>query len=336
MVFQNNKIKLERHLLIRGKDRKWWELFLLYPINNSKTHKQMSDTIRKFSHKLNLEQSEAQDIYNYGDVPVISEQREETKLPKILIFDIETSPLMGMFFRIWQQNISATNGALQSEIFFLTWSAKWLFEDGVYSDKLTSQEAINQDDSRIVQSLWDMINEADVILGHNIDKFDVKHFNTRCIRNGLTLPSPYTTIDTLKIARKTFNFPSNKLDYLANILLGERKIPTSFKLWASCMKGCEESLEKMRLYNDQDVIMNEELYLKIRGYMKSHPNLGLYIEDDITRCPTCLSENLSTNGSYKTSTNVYDAIQCNNCGAYSRSRKGNMLTKNSKSYIVSK
>ena len=89
------------------------------------------------------------------------------KQPKILIFDIETAPLKSYVWRLWKQDISPLNGMLQSEWFMLTWSAKWLFDDKIMSGKLTSKEAINEDDSRVTKEMWNLFNEADIVIAHN-------------------------------------------------------------------------------------------------------------------------------------------------------------------------
>jgi hypothetical protein len=46
----------------------------------------------------------------------------------------------------------------------LTWSAKWLFQDEIMNDKLTSEEAINEDDERITKTLWTLLDEADIVV----------------------------------------------------------------------------------------------------------------------------------------------------------------------------
>ena len=94
------------------------------------------------------------------------------KIPKILIFDLETAPMSAYVWGRWNQNINLE--ATISEWFMLCWSAKWLYSNEVMSRRLTSEEAINEDDSRIVKDLWKLINEADIIVAHNAKQADVK------------------------------------------------------------------------------------------------------------------------------------------------------------------
>lgn len=239
---------------------------------------------------------------------------------KILIFDIETAPINAYVWGLWNQNVGTNQ--IKSDWFMLCWSAKWLFEETVFHDRLKSKEAINQDDKRIAKSLWQKINEADIVIAHNGDKFDIKKMNTRFILNDIPPPSPYQSIDTLKHARRRLSVSSNRLDYLGQVLGVGRKMDTGgFSLWDGSMKGDEESLENMDIYCRRDVELLEEVYLELRPYIKPHPNLGLFIGDNLERCPSCGSDELKPNGYYRTYVNVYDSFQCGNCGSWSRSRK---------------
>ena len=241
---------------------------------------------------------------------------------KILIFDIETSPMRSFTWSCWKQNISTKQ--IISDWFMLSWSAKWLFEENVLSDKLTGQECINQDDSRICKTIFNLLDQADIVIAHNAKKFDIKRVNTRFIYNSLGTPSSYEIIDTLLHARKQFSISSNKLDYLGEFFGLGRKIETGgFELWERCMKGDDEALKEMQIYCDQDVRLLEEVYLHMRPYIKPHPNLGLHISDDINRCPTCGSDQLTPTGDYYTTMNTYTEYKCKSCGSNCRSRKSN-------------
>lgn len=241
------------------------------------------------------------------------------RFPKILIFDLETSPLKAYVWTRWQQNIYPDQ--MLSDWFLLTWSAKWLYSAEVMSDKLTPNEVLTEDDKRIVKSLWKLVDEADIIIAHNGDRFDVPRLNSRFIVNNLSPASSYRTIDTKKVASKQFGFSSNKLSELAKVFGFDGKLDTDFELWAECMKGNQEALDYMQEYNDQDVILLEEIYLKLRPYIKSHPNVGVYMEKDDPVCSSCGSEKLIHTGKYFFSnTAKYPIYRCK-CGAESRGRR---------------
>ena len=164
----------------------------------------------------------------YIDVP-------NNKQFKVLLLDIETAPMRSYTWSCWKQNVG-TNQII-TDWFILTWSAKWLFDKEVISDRLTDKEVLQEDDKRITKRLWNLLNETDVVIAHNGDKFDIRKVNTRFLIHRLGTPSSYQSIDTLKHARKQLSFSSNRLDYLGEILGLGRKIDTGgFELWSRCMQ----------------------------------------------------------------------------------------------------
>ena len=92
------------------------------------------------------------------------------------------------------------------------------------------------------------------------------------------------------------------------------------------MQGDEQALIDMEVYNVGDVTLLEDVYLKLRPYVKPHPNIGLYITEDVEACPSCGLDDLEKGGTYATSMNLYEAFRCRNCGSVGRLRKS-MLPK---------
>jgi DNA polymerase III epsilon subunit-like protein len=167
--------------------------------------------------------------------------------------------------------------------------------------------------------LWQLINKADIIIAHFANGFDVPLMNARFIINGMTPPSFYKVIDTKAVASRHFKFPSNKLDAIAGYFGLGSKIKTNFMLWRKCMEGDENALEEMRIYNIQDVELLEDVYLKLRPFIKSHPNLNLYMETNKHVCANCGNHNIKFDSYYYTSVNKYEVYRCS-CGALSRLR----------------
>lgn len=241
-----------------------------------------------------------------------------SKLPKILILDIETAPLKGYVWSLWKQNIYGEQ--LISNFFMLTWSAKWLYTTDVMSDRLSKHEVLNEDDSRIVRSIHTLLDEADIVIGHNGEKFDLPKIRTRCIINGLKSNLFYNQIDTLKVVKREFGFTSNSLSSLARDLGFDGKLSTDFKLWKSCLEGDEQALEYMETYNKQDVLLLEEVYLKLRPWIRNHPNINMYTEIDEIGCGNCGHTHLTKKGFYYTQTNRFETYVCDECGALNRTR----------------
>jgi len=240
----------------------------------------------------------------------------------ILLFDIETSPLVGYFWRPWKQNIHMEQ--LIQDWFMLTWSAKWLNDSKVMGEKLTKEEVLSCDDSRIIKKLWNLFDKADIILAHHGKAFDIPKSNQRFIINKLKSPSPYQIIDTRIMAKKIGDFTYNKLDYLAKIFGSEGKLKTDFSLWANCMKGDTKALSYMLEYNKKDVIEMEKVYTILRGYAKGHPNLNMYNVGSV--CSVCQSTNLQQKGEYVMNVTKELTYVCGDCGNYSR--QGKKMLKN--------
>ena len=276
---------------------------MLYLVDNGET-----ETLKKYKLKHDT-------LRRYKD----SARFETTKIPKVLLLDIETTPMevfvWGLFVpgkRISHENIIKSWNCV-------SWSAKWLFSSEVMSDVLTPEESRKRDDRRILKSVWKLLEDADIVIGHNGDKFDIPRLNTRFILNGMHQPTPYQTIDTLKVSRK-FSFASNRLDYLGDLVRRKGKVKTDFKLWTRCVAGDREALDYMVAYNREDVLLLEEVYVWLRPWIKSHPNMGLYIDSDKEVCGNCGSDDIEWGGTYATSVNKYSAFRCNNCKTTGRCR----------------
>ena len=233
---------------------------------------------------------------------------------RILLVDIETAPILARVWKVWQENISIDQ--IKNDWFILCWSAKWLNDNKVIGERVTGKEARKNNDKGIMKTLWELMDEADVVIGHNIDDFDLPRIRTRFILNGLPPTSSLRTIDTVKIARKHFSFTHNKLDYLAQQFGFSRKLKTDFSLWERCAKGDDKALQYMLDYNKKDVLILEEVYLRLRGWTKSHPNLNMFQPE--LGCSNCGSPNIKLKGKYVTQAGKHKTWVCSDCGAYSR------------------
>lgn len=240
-------------------------------------------------------------------------------IPKILIFDIETAPIKAYIWKLWKTDVHPEQ--IINDWFCMAWSAKWLYSKYTLGEVLTSEEIKNEDDSRIMTNLWNLINEADIVVSHNGNKFDIPRINSRFILNGLTPTKPYFSIDTCQVARRQFGFSSNKLDALATYFNMPHKMETTFDLWKRCLDGDSEALQYMLDYNKKDVVILEELYLKLRPWIKNHPNIG-NLGGIKNVCATCGSENITEipDKFYYTSVGTYQLFRCNECDAISRGR----------------
>jgi len=255
----------------------------------------------------------------------ITVEQLKTEGAKILLFDIETSPMEAYIWQLKQQGWIAP-AMLKKPWAILCWSAKWLFDDKVMHGIVTPAEAMHREDASIINDLWALLDEADIIIAHNGARFDVRRMNARFVLNGLNPPMPYRVIDTLRVTRSQFDLPSYKLDYV-NMLFGldtKKGNEEGMDMWKKCIgdfgvDAQPKALGDMSLYCDNDVRILEELYVQIRAWIKGHPNMGLYVDTDGEKCGNCGSTDLDWRGKYYTPAGRFRAFRCQ-CGAVGRSR----------------
>lgn len=253
--------------------------------------------------------------------------RERDTVPaKILIYDLETAPMEVYAWRLWKQTV--TPAMVIKDWSLLSWSAKWLFDGVVHGEVVTPTEAHDRTDDSIIQGLWNLMEEADIIIAHNGMKFDVKKMNARFILNGLNPPTPYRLIDTLSVMRRTFGFSDNSMDGINEQLgLMTKMEHEGMGMWKKCVNGSRQeaaqALNQMLSYNKVDVLALEDLYLHLRPWIKSHPNVNLYMDlasADSVHCTNCGSQELEWKGKYYTPAGRYSSFRCHGCGAIGRSR----------------
>lgn len=238
-------------------------------------------------------------------------------MAKILILDIETAPNLAYVWRFFKENVGAKQVVEHSEI--ISYAYKWLGDPTVhYYDVQYATEAA------ILEPLMEALDNADIVVAHNGNKFDLPTIQGRALVAGLKPPSPYKTVDTLLVARYEFNFPANSLEYLSTVLGVKKKDDhkqfPGFELWSECLKGNPLAWEEMKKYNIQDVISLEEIYLKMRPWMRRHPNVGVFDDGEKPVCPKCGSDHIHFRGFAHTNVGRYHRFQCNSCGGWGRTR----------------
>jgi predicted RNA-binding Zn-ribbon protein involved in translation (DUF1610 family) len=229
---------------------------------------------------------------------------------KIAFIDIETAPSLGWVWGKWEQNVID----FKRDWYMLSFAVKWVGSKKVETHGLIDYPGYKKDmenDKLLVEDLWKVFDQADVLIGHNGDAFDIRKANSRFLTHGLVPPSPYKTVDTLKIARRAFKFDSNKLDDLGRYLGLGRKLPhTGFNLWRGCMTGDKKSWDLMLRYNGHDVELLEDVYYAVRAWAPVHPNVNRGILD---ACPKCGSKHVQRRGFSYTLLRQKQRYNCQSC-----------------------
>ena len=239
---------------------------------------------------------------------------------KVLLFDIETAPNLSYVWGKWEQNTLA----VEKHWYMICFAWKWLGEKKTYVLALPDFKEYKKDptnDEHLVKKLWELFDQAEVVIAHNGNDFDIKKSNGRFLKYGFEPPKPYKSVDTLKIARKYFKLDSNKLDDLGDYLKIGRKIRTGgFDLWLDCIKGDMKAWEHMKNYNKQDVVLLEKVYYKLRIWNENNPNMNLIL-GGFSNCPTCGSIYVQKNGTRMSRVGLFQRLHCNSCGSWFRGEK---------------
>jgi DNA-directed RNA polymerase subunit RPC12/RpoP len=170
----------------------------------------------------------------------------------------------------------------------------------------------------MMQRLWDVLDSCDALIGHNALAFDGKHLLGGFAEMGLAAPSPYKTIDTLKIARTSFAYESRTLDALAKRLGVDAKTDKYDVATAKAAVGGDKAAqEKLASYNRGDIIASEALYDRLRPYAKGLPHMGMWT-DEPTACPNCGTAMTATGKTIHTLVQQYDGYACPSCGTHGR------------------
>lgn len=210
---------------------------------------------------------------------------------RVLLWDIETSPNVGLFWRPGY-NISVGHNAIVDERKIITIAWKWLGEKEVYS--LTWDK--NKSDLSLLKKFTDVANEADILVAHYGDRFDLPWFRARCLLSGLDPIPQYKTVDTKTWASKNFYFNANNLEYLGRALGFGGKTKTDFDWWKKiALFNDRKCLALMEKYNRRDVVLLEKVYNKLSAYCAPKIHVGVNAGLDKWTCPRTGTTDVITN-----------------------------------------
>ncbi len=234
------------------------------------------------------------------------------KKAKILYYDIETAYVVARLWRTGKQYVSHEQLIPHWKTGIICIAYKWAGESKVHSLDWGLKK---QNNKKMIEKFRKVIESADVAIGHNVDSFDSKHIKTQRL---LAEQSPIDfgpTEDTLKQFRKHFNLPSNKLDYIAQLLFGDKKHPMSFIDWVNVVELKQpEALEKMIKYCKKDVQLLEKVYNRAKPFFTPKVNRSILLHDHKDGCPSCGSLNVSSDGYRTTLAGRYRRLGCDDCG----------------------
>lgn len=254
------------------------------------------------------------------------------KKPKIIYLDIENSQMIVEFPTYSLYDIKRIDTKYVKKDWYITCAA-WAELD-LQKQKIGKVEVVGvndfktykkdfRDDKGVVKALHKVLSDADIVIGHNSDSFDIKKINYKFVKYGLEPIHIPFTVDTLRAAKKYMRSTSNSLYYLAKELGVPMKIDLPKGVMHAADAGCEKSLEKLKKYNKGDIRSGASLYFKLQPYIKNHPNMNALLDNtsDKLLCTNCGSKHIKKNGKVTTKTGKFQAYICNNCGSVFKGKK---------------
>lgn len=235
---------------------------------------------------------------------------------KILFFDIETSPALSYHYGLFDQNISIKS--VKEDPRKIAFTAKWRGQK-----KIIAYSEYHQSRSEMLQAMWDLMDEADVVVGWNSRRFDVPWVNSEFMVEGMPPPSPFKQIDLMAEVKRNARFLSNKLDYISWRLLEDKKREYNMlQMWVKVDNPdtTEDARKKewnaTLRYARKDTALLEPLFDRILPWVKMpHP---ISESGDEARCHSCNSADLQRRGFHLTITGRYQRYRCNDCGSWFR------------------
>ena len=235
-----------------------------------------------------------------------------------MLIDLETTPIEAYTWGPkWETNLIEI--IEQSKI--LSYSAKWLGKKqhttkGWLDYKGYRPGILN--DKNIVKDIWNLLNEADIVVAQNGKSFDIRVMNTRFLWHGLGPTSPYRVVDPKVEAKRYLRLPSNSLDDICDYFgIGRKMEHEGFGLWLKCIEGDVNAWKRMKEYNKDEVVLMEQVYKLLLPFMKTHPNMGMFSAKTV--CPKCGSNRgFKRGGFYSNNTTKYQVWKCLNCRGSAR------------------
>ena len=242
---------------------------------------------------------------------------KEGKEPRVLIMDVESS--LAQFASFGPINPYIVDKFMIQDFNILTIAWSWFGEDNIYVDSVPSSRM--WDDKSLILRVKKVIESADIVVGHNWDKFDQKKIQGRAMANDIGPILFPPSVDTLKVAKKVFSLTYNKLDYIAKLLGVSRKMQVEGDLWMRILRGDATALDRMATYNMQDVEVQSEVYAALLPFIDNHPNMTAILKSKDLLCRNCGSSHLIKHGEYVSNTGRYQRYKCQTCGSTTREAK---------------
>jgi hypothetical protein len=246
--------------------------------------------------------------------------------PRILLFDIETTPALFAGYRLGKSHITYDQIVKRPQVLCISWA----WGDGKVQHasldmkKFDWYKKDDDADLELIKKFTAEARKATVVVGHNGRFFDVSFLRSRIVKYQIEDFNP-TLIDDTYLSSKPIGFISHKLDDLGDYFGygGKAEHGKGLEWWIEVIRGNKSILNKMMHYCDVDVIKLRKIYKHLKPYVKSSLNLAVFYERP-DACPSCgqSSRPLIIRKYITTDAGKYPQLQCPVCTSYVPITKG--------------
>jgi hypothetical protein len=242
--------------------------------------------------------------------------------PKTLFLDTENAPNIAVTWGIHDQRIS------YKDIIHEWWliSGQWSWDDSKQVNTVSVLDDPKRfkkdfrDERHVIQTLRDVISEADIVVGHNVKGHDLMKIKAKVTEYKIEAIRMPLVVDTYQWA-KAQGFTSRKLGDLCTKLDLTEKLTHEPGLFLMAAMGDPAAIQKIVTYGKGDVPTVRELYYRLRPYAPTHPNMNLFRGEAVDCCPRCGSTKIIHRGYGFTNAGKYPRYYCNDCGSWFKSGK---------------
>lgn len=233
-------------------------------------------------------------------------------MANVLFADVESAPIVAHVWQLRDVTVGLNQIVKDPELIGVGYS-----RNGAKAGYLST---FKEGREGMLQGTWNLLDWAQVVVGWNSTSFDLPWIRGEFAREQMPTPSPYKSLDLMRVCRRAYRFPSFKLDYVAGVLLGEHKLSTGgHELWVRCLEGDPKAQALMSRYCRRDVDLLPPLFEHLKPYFPAAINFALLDGVESLACRTCgKADQLIHRGTAHTSQRSYPQYYCKRCNTWMR------------------
>jgi predicted RNA-binding Zn-ribbon protein involved in translation (DUF1610 family) len=184
-------------------------------------------------------------------------------------------------------------------------------------DYLDTSGDLIRAEKRLLKDVSTDLLDGDLWVTHFGTWFDINFLNSRLLYHSLPIvPASFPHVDTWRISKNRLKLRNNRLATISEFLgTHDEKNAIKPEQWLRALSGHRASMNYIAEHCRLDVLVLEEVYLRIRSLAPKHPR---GVPD---ACPSCGEKKLQRRGTQISQTRQYHRLHCQSCGAWTRSTK---------------